>query len=90
MCVHVSVAGYALKAIISPQDKTGHKPSEKEIEQQFKSDYILPCQPHPNILKVLHHFCQEVQPGGTICCRLILIGDTLKQISWKSVALQTV
>lgn len=54
---------YALKAIIIPRDDAGCKPTERDIERQFNSEYILPCQPHPNILRVFHHFCQEVQPG---------------------------
>jgi serine/threonine protein kinase len=37
---------------------------DAEIEDRFRAEYDLPCRPHPNIMRVLHHFCASVLPRG--------------------------
>jgi serine/threonine protein kinase len=34
------------------------------IEKLFRAEYDLPCCPHPNVIRVLHHFCDSVPPQG--------------------------
>jgi hypothetical protein len=35
---------------------------DAEFENLFKSEYDLPCCSHPNVLRILHHFCAAVPP----------------------------
>jgi serine/threonine protein kinase len=34
------------------------------IEKLFRAEYDLPCCPHPNVIRVLHHFCDTVPQGA--------------------------
>ena len=68
---------YALKVLLNPHDASTHESHEsscssgsgsmsnEDIERLFKSEYDLPCQPHQNVVRVFHHFCDRVEKEGT-------------------------
>ena len=64
-CVCVSVK-YVMKAMINPYDAFDDSVAmeDTQIKELFRSEYDLPCRPHPNIVRVLHHFCASVPPRG--------------------------
>ena len=55
-----------MKAMINPYDVSNEDAvmEDAEIEALFKAEYDLPCGPHPNVVRVLHHFCASVPSRG--------------------------
>ena len=55
-----------MKAMLNPYDVSDEDVGlgGAAIEDLFKADYDLPCRPHPNVVRVLHHFCASVPPRG--------------------------
>ena len=63
LSVCVSVNQYVLKAMINPH-AVYVAMEDAAIENMFRAEYDLPCRPHPNVMRVLHHFCDSVPPRG--------------------------
>ena len=63
--MRVSV-NYVMKAMLNPYDVSDEDVGlgGAAIEDLFKAEYDLPCRPHPNVVRVLHHFCASVPPRG--------------------------
>ena len=61
---------YVMKAMINPYDVSDQHVimEDAEIEERFRAEYDLPCHPHPNVVRVLHHFCASVPPQGLSVC----------------------
>lgn len=71
---------YVLKALLNPYDTARNEShesssssgsdsmSDEDIKTLFKSEYDLPCRPHRNVVRVLHHFCDRVEKEGTGKC----------------------
>ena len=57
-----------MKAMLNPYDVSDEDVGlgGAAIEDLFKAEYDLPCRPHPNVVRVLHHFCASVPPRGLI------------------------
>ena len=55
-----------MKAMLNPYDVSDEDVGlgGAAIEDLFKAEYDLPCRPHPNVVRVLHHFCASVPPRG--------------------------
>ena len=73
--VYISVNHYVLKAMINPH-AVYVAMEDAAIENMFRAEYDLPCRPHPNVMRVLHHFCDSVPPRGLFvspACRLYYI-----------------
>ena len=60
VCIAVN---YVLKAMINPH-AVDQAMEDAALEEMFRAEYDLPCRPHPNIVRVLHHFCASVPPRG--------------------------
>jgi hypothetical protein len=54
---------YALKALLNPH-AVYEEMDDAAIENMFKDEYDMPCRPHPNVMRVLHYFCDSVPPQG--------------------------
>ena len=52
-----------MKAMINPH-AVDVAMEDAAIENLFRAEYDLPCRPHPNVVRVLHHFCASVPPQG--------------------------
>ncbi|XP_062506700.1 serine/threonine-protein kinase PINK1, mitochondrial-like isoform X2 [Corticium candelabrum] len=51
-----------LKAVFNPYATDDDVPmSEEDIDRRFRLEYDIPCIPHRNIIRVLHHFCSEIE-----------------------------
>ena len=59
-CVSVN---YVMKAMINPH-AVDVAMEDAVIEDLFRAEYDLPCRPHPNVVRILHHFCDSVPPQG--------------------------
>ena len=80
-----------MKAMINPYDafEDSAAMGDAQIKELFRAEYDLPCCPHPNIVRVLHHFCASVPPRGQsvkvcllVCCFLCIINGCLGLPEW--------
>lgn len=63
---NVSGVNYAMKAMLNPCDASDEDVAmeDAEIEALFKAKYDVQCGPHPNIVRILHHFCAALPSTG--------------------------
>ena len=64
---------YVMKAVFNPH-AVDVAMEDAAINDLFRAEYDLPCRPHPNVVRVLHHFCASVPPQGLSAYLFVVLG----------------